>query len=300
MTYATLETENIRYFYEDFTLEELTTWFEAVINEYGKWMNFLYHHRIRRNQTIVRAEFPFAYRTGQKKLAASVYKTIEGKNRLFVQAPTGIGKTMSVIYPAVKALGEGKGERIFYLTAKTITRTAAEEAFRILQDRGLFFSTITLTAKEKLCPMEKCDCNPEVCPRAKGHFDRVNDAVFDLIGKKERISREDVLAGHWPPRPEVLENLARTEHLRWCAFHLAMGYAPMSDEEFSRRCEMYRKGTLKRISKNTEGLTHACLVPWEALDALSERENAVTGGSVDYKALDTNNVLAIPDILRQV
>ena len=193
MTYATLETENIRYFYEDFTLEELTTWFEAVINEYGKWMNFLYHHRIRRNQTIVRAEFPFAYRTGQKKLAASVYKTIEAKNRLFVQAPTGIGKTMSVIYPAVKALGEGKGERIFYLTAKTITRTAAEEAFRILQDRGLFFSTITLTAKEKLCPMEKCDCNPEVCPRAKGHFDRVNDAVFDLIGKKERISREDVL-----------------------------------------------------------------------------------------------------------
>ena len=63
---------------------------------------------------------------------------------------------------------------------------------------------------------------------------------------------------------------------------------------------MYRKGTLKRIAKNTEGLTHACLVPWEALDALSERENAVTGGSVDYKALDTNNVLAIPDILRQV
>ena len=79
MTYATLETENIRYFYEDFTLEELTTWFEAVINEYGKWMNFLYHHRIRRNQTIVRAEFPFAYRTGQKKLAASVYKPLRRK-----------------------------------------------------------------------------------------------------------------------------------------------------------------------------------------------------------------------------
>ena len=193
MTYATLETENIRYFYEDFTLGELTIWFDEVINEYGKWMNFLYHHRIKRNQTVLDAEFPFEYRPGQKKLAASVYKTIEAKNRLFVQAPTGIGKTMSVIYPAVKALGEGKGERIFYLTAKTITRTAAEEAFRLLQDRGLFFSTITLTAKEKLCPMEKCDCNPDVCPRAKGHFDRVNDAVFALINEKERITREDVL-----------------------------------------------------------------------------------------------------------
>jgi len=148
---------------------------------------------VKRNQTIVDAEFPFAYRPGQKKLAASVYRTVEAKNRLFVQAPTGIGKTMSVIYPAVKAMGEGKGERIFYLTAKTITRTAAEDAFRILQDRGLFFSTVTLTAKEKLCPMEKCECNPDHCPRAKGHFDRVNEAVFDLIQKKERITREDVL-----------------------------------------------------------------------------------------------------------
>ncbi|MBQ8814750.1 MAG: ATP-dependent DNA helicase [Lachnospiraceae bacterium] len=194
MTYATLETEDIRYFHEQFTMEELSKWFDEVIEAYGKWANFLYHHRIRRNQTIAGAEFPFAYRPGQKKLAASVYKTIEARNRLFVQAPTGIGKTMSVIYPAVKALGEGKGERIFYLTAKTITRTAAEEAFKILQDRGLFFSTVTLTAKEKLCPMEKCECNPDLCPRAKGHFDRVNDAVFALIQEKERITREDVLA----------------------------------------------------------------------------------------------------------
>ena len=123
---------------------------------------------------------------------------------------------------------------------------------------------------------------------------------FPAFLKAANVSRADVLAGKWPPAPQVLENLSRAEHLRWCAFYLAMGYTPMSDEEFSRRCEMFRKGTLKRISKNTEGLTHACLVPWEALDALSERENAVTGGSVDYKALDTNNVLAIPDILRQV
>ena len=123
---------------------------------------------------------------------------------------------------------------------------------------------------------------------------------FPAFLKAANVSRADVLAGKWPPAPQVLDNLSRAEHLRWCAFYLAMGYTPMSDEEFSRRCEMYRKGTLKRIAKNTEGLTHACLAPWEALDALSERENAVTGGSVDYKALDTNNVLAIPDILRQV
>ena len=113
------------------------------------------------------------------------------------------------------------------------------------------------------------------------------------------VSREDVLAGHWPPRPEVLENLARTEHLRWCAFHLAMGYAPMSDEEFDRRAELYRRGELTRVAKDARRMTHACLTPWEALDDLSGRENRVTGGDVDYKALDRNNVLAVPELLRQ-
>ena len=78
-----------------------------------------------------------------------------------------------------------------------------------------------------------------------------------------------------------------------------MGYAPMGEEEFSRRCEMYRRGEIRRISRNSEARTHACLTPWEQLDALSRRENAVTGGAVDYKAMDTANVLAIPDILRQ-
>lgn len=113
------------------------------------------------------------------------------------------------------------------------------------------------------------------------------------------VTREEALAGKWPPGPAVLDILSRTEHLRWCAFHLAMGYAPMSDGEFRRRCELYRRGEITRIAKNAGAATHACLVPWELLDELSQRENAVTGGSVDYKAMDTNNVLALPDILRK-
>lgn len=111
------------------------------------------------------------------------------------------------------------------------------------------------------------------------------------------VSREQALAGKWPPGERALENLSRTEHLRWCAFHLAMGYRPMSAEEFERRAERYRRGEEKRISKNARGKTHACLTPWEALDALSARENAVTGGSVDYKAMDRDNVLAITRLL---
>ena len=103
----------------------------------------------------------------------------------------------------------------------------------------------------------------------------------------------------WPPSAEILENLARTEHLRWCAFHLAMGYRPMRGDEFESRCQRYRGGEKLRVSKDAESMTHACLVPWEALDSLSERENAVTGGHVDYKAMDVQNVLALPEILKR-
>lgn len=103
---------------------------------------------------------------------------------------------------------------------------------------------------------------------------------------------------HWPPAPAVLENLGRTEHRRWCAFHLTMGYRPMSDAEFDARAARYRRGEPIRIGKDTDAMTHACLVPWEALDALAEREREITGSFTNYKAMDIDNVLAVPEILR--
>ena len=81
---------------------------------------------------------------------------------------------MSALFPTVKAVGEGLGDKIFYLTAKTITRTVAEDAFRILREKGLRLKSVTLTAKEKLCICQETDCNPDNCPYAGGHYDRVN------------------------------------------------------------------------------------------------------------------------------
>ncbi len=193
LTYCNLETEEIRRFHEDRSKEELEVWFRSVIHEYFKWARYLCHHELQRNQSISGLEFPFPYREGQRDLAVAVYKTISRKKRLFIQAPTGIGKTLSTIFPAVQAMGAGKASKIFYLTAKTITRTVAEEAFRILRSRGLVFTAVTITAKEKLCPMEKAECNPEACPYAKGHFDRVNEAVFDILHLEQEMDRETVL-----------------------------------------------------------------------------------------------------------
>lgn len=193
LTYCNLETEEIRRFHEDRSKKELEVWFCSVIHEYFKWARYLCHHELQRNQSISGLEFPFPYREGQRDLAVAVYKTISRKKRLFIQAPTGIGKTLSTIFPAVQAMGAGKASKVFYLTAKTITRTVAEEAFRILRSRGLVFTAVTITAKEKLCPMEKAECNPEACPYAKGHFDRVNEAVFDILHLEQEMDRETVL-----------------------------------------------------------------------------------------------------------
>ena len=193
LTYCNLETEEIRRFHEDRSKEELEAWFRSVIHEYFKWARYLCHHELQRNPSISGLEFPFPYREGQRDLAVAVYKTISRKKRLFIQAPTGIGKTLSTIFPAVQAMGAGKASKVFYLTAKTITRTVAEEAFRILRSRGLVFTAVTITAKEKLCPMEKTECNPEACPYAKGHFDRVNEAVFDILHLEQEMDRETVL-----------------------------------------------------------------------------------------------------------
>lgn len=106
---------------------------------------------------------------------------LPGENGFLFRRPPGVGKTISTVFPAVKAVGEDLGDRIFYLTAKTITRTVAEEAFGILRTQGLRLKAVTLTAKEKLCICGTPDCNPDACPYAKGHFDRINDAVYELL-----------------------------------------------------------------------------------------------------------------------
>lgn len=193
MTYCHLETEEIKRFREEFSFSYLKKWFEDLLSEYYKWANFQYQRRIERRSSMEGLEFPYPYRKGQKDLVSGVYHTMRTEKQLFIQAPTGIGKTMAAIFPAVRAVGEGHGDKIFYLTAKTITRTVAEEAFSILKEKGLSYKTISITAKEKLCLCEETDCNPEKCPYAEGHFDRVNAAVFEILNEKDTYLREDLL-----------------------------------------------------------------------------------------------------------
>lgn len=193
MTYCSLETEVCKYFNTTFSFQELELWFAKLIKEYAKWAEWEFQWERKRNSSIQQVDFPFPYREGQRNLVSGVYKTILRKKKLYIEAPTGVGKTISTVFPAVKAMGEGYAEKIFYLTAKTITRTVAEDTFSLLTEKGMLLKVVTITAKEKICILDKCKCNPRECGRAKGHFDRVNNAVFDLLISENQISRELIL-----------------------------------------------------------------------------------------------------------
>ena len=192
VTYCNLDTEEKKLFEKDFFFEELEVWFLEVLARYRKWADYTCEWNERRTKSIHQLGFPYPYREGQKELVTYVYQTIYHQRKLFIEAPTGVGKTLSTVFPSVKAVGEHKADKIFYLTAKTITRTVAEETFALLRERGLLFKTVTLTAKEKICFCEEVECNPEACPYAKGHFDRINDAMYDFITHEDSFDRERV------------------------------------------------------------------------------------------------------------
>ena len=194
MTYSHLDTEDTRRFREIFSMEELKKWYQELLDAYHKWIAYSLSWKKERNASMKDLQFPFPYREGQREIVSGVYHTVSSKKTLFVQAPTGVGKTMSAIFPSVRAIGEGKGETLFYLTAKTITGTVAWEAFHTLRENGLKFKVTAITAKEKLCFLDSPECTPEKCPYAKGHFDRVNDAVYELWTTEEVYSREVIRA----------------------------------------------------------------------------------------------------------
>lgn len=216
MTYCNLDTEDIRYFKEEFAFEELAEWFAHLIDEYKKWADFQFAWRNLRQASIKKLQFPYEYRKGQKDLAAGVYRTIARGKNLFIQAPTGVGKTISTVFPAVKAVGEELGDKIFYLTAKTITGTVAKEAFELLRTKGYQAKVVWITAKEKLCKCEEMDCNPLHCPYAKGHYDRVNDAVYNLLQKEDVFTREILLE--------------QAEEYMVCPFELCLDVATWVDD----------------------------------------------------------------------
>jgi len=216
LTYYQIETDEIKRFERSMSFDELEAFMTGLIERYRRWADVQSDWTRTRDASIRELEFPYpSYRRGQRQLAVAVYKTVRDGGRLFSQAPTGIGKTISTLFPAVKAVGEGHAGKIFYLTAKTITRQVAESACEEMRDKGLRMKSVTLTAKDKICFLERRECNPEACPYAKGHYDRVNDVLYTMLQNEDVYNRE------------VIERYAREYNV--CPFELGLDLTLWSD-----------------------------------------------------------------------
>ena len=182
LTYFNVDSGESKYIIKNYCIEELRLMFEDIISRYIIWAKVIMEWEETRDTSIKDLEFPFSdYRKGQRELAINVYRTIRDEKLLFAEAPTGTGKTAAVLFPAIKAIKEGLVEKVFYLTAKTVTRTVAENTISKMKEEGLRLKTLTLTAKDKICLAPEAECNPEECKFAKGHYDRIAAAIKDIF-----------------------------------------------------------------------------------------------------------------------
>jgi DNA excision repair protein ERCC-2 len=182
LTYYHLDSGQTLEILRHFDILELETFFQEVVRRYLEWAEALSEWRKSRDASIGEVSFPFAeFRPGQREMAASVFRGIRSNSQLIVQAATGIGKTMAAIFPAVKAIGEGHCQKIFYLTARTTGKSAAENALSEMRQQGLKLKSLTLTAKDKVCPSGGAACTPEECAYARGYYDRLRDALKEFF-----------------------------------------------------------------------------------------------------------------------
>ncbi|MGE5378319.1 MAG: helicase C-terminal domain-containing protein, partial [Bacteroidota bacterium] len=181
LTYFHLDSEEEKTFERHFTWVELETFFHDLTTHYLDWIRKVRVWQTRRDQSIQQLDFPYKeYRPGQREMAVAVYKAIRAGDRLYVQSPTGVGKTIATLFPAIKALGQGLATKIFYLTAKTSGRLVAEKALDDMRQSSLYFRSVTLTAKEKICFCPPATCDPEICVFARGYFDKVKKALDEI------------------------------------------------------------------------------------------------------------------------
>lgn len=215
LTYVHLEGGGVRTLVRHYEMDALAQFFNGLIEDYLSWARAFTQWITVRDASIHKLSFPFdTYRSGQREMAKAVYRTIRDKTHLLVQAATGIGKTMAALFPAIKALTEGWVPKVVFLTARTTGRLSAEQALQTMRAGGLRLRSVTMTAKEKICFYPESTCDPEECICARGHFDRINKAVWEALSS-EAFTRE------------VIETVAKDHQV--CPFELTLELVEWAD-----------------------------------------------------------------------
>jgi len=185
LTYYQLDDRQEKSFIDFYSFDALEEFFMPMVREFLDWQELVYGWSDMRDRSIGSLAFPYpGFRLGQREFADSVHNSIENRELLFAQAPTGTGKTIATLFPAVKALGEGLVSRVFYLTAKTTTRALAEKALDDMREKGLSIRSITITAKEKICFSPGQPCSPDTCEYAANYYGKLKKAMTETLSEE--------------------------------------------------------------------------------------------------------------------
>lgn len=252
--------------------------FDDIVDPYLDYLQVRMHWIRQRNQSITISGFPFAqFRTGQRELAKSVYRTIMQQNQLVIQAPTGLGKTLATLFPAVKTMAAAPLEKIFFLTAKTAGQHSAENAVAAMQESGALIRGVTISSRSRTCFNPELPCDPEYCRYAKGYYQRLGPALTELRQSKQHLSKS------------LIEKAAK--EFTVCPFELALDAAREADVVIADYNYLFDPTVrLKRFFEDQKG-DYAVLV--------DEAHNLVERGREMFSAsVDKGRVLEILKILR--
>lgn len=209
LSYYHLDTNEVTEFQEHYSATELQEFFEDLAARYLRWLDKIQAWRVIRDASINELTFPYGnFRPGQREFAVNSYRSMVSGQQLFVQAPTGVGKTVGTLFPAVKAMGEGHHQKVFFLTAKTVGRSIAEATLADMSSAGMQLKSVTLTAKDKICFNPGSPCDPEHCEFAVGYFDKLDGVLDNVLSRQNTFRRQEI------------ERIAREHEM--CPFELSL------------------------------------------------------------------------------
>ena len=187
VTYYNLDSKKIKYFNYKYTADEVRAFYFEMLEKI-KYRIFAIKKQADMRLRLPDARFPYGeLREGQEIMIRESFSAMKRGKRIFIEAPTGTGKTISALFPAVRALGEGYCDKIFYLTPKASTRREAFSAMSKLYSAGTPLRTIVISAKEQICPFgalsgkKRKPCAPEICGYANGYYDRLDYALREML-----------------------------------------------------------------------------------------------------------------------
>ncbi len=193
LTYIDVETRKSIQFEKHYSLKQLQNFYDKTIKAYIEWLETLNNHEKEREKSIEGIEFPFPnFRINQREMMAYVYRNILNKSLIYLEAPTGIGKTIASLFASLKAINQPK-QKIFYLTAKNDGKKIVVDTVRLLEEKGLISKTCEISAKDSMCLLKERDCDPEVCKYANGYYKRIYKAIRDVFDNESLLTKDIIL-----------------------------------------------------------------------------------------------------------